>query len=218
MVYYYTYKITCLKGSLKGCYYFGKHRTSNLNDNYRGSGTIIKDYFKKYGVVEGETFIKEILAFYNDQKELDTAEYNLITEVLGKDKKCLNITHGGAGGFCNMNEEIASKISDNMKQKSTDFYKERNSWKIGKKDSDKTKAKKSESMKGNKNSLGNTAWNKGISITEDRRRKIIKNAETNPNYGMKNKKMSSDAKDKMRKAKLGKHWRINIETNKREWY
>lgn len=34
--FYYTYKITLLKGSLAGHYYYGQHRTSNLNDGYAG--------------------------------------------------------------------------------------------------------------------------------------------------------------------------------------
>lgn len=63
--YIYTYKITCLKGSLAGHYYFDQHRTNNINDGYIGSGRIIGDYYKKYGKIEHQTYIKEIIAFYN---------------------------------------------------------------------------------------------------------------------------------------------------------
>ena len=55
MRYYYTYKITCLKGSLKGHYYYGQHTTDNLDDGYCGNGIIIKKYYKKYGVIENVT-------------------------------------------------------------------------------------------------------------------------------------------------------------------
>lgn len=31
--FYYTYNITILKGSIAGHYYYGQHRTNNLNDD-----------------------------------------------------------------------------------------------------------------------------------------------------------------------------------------
>ena len=79
--YFYTYKITLLKGSLAGKYYYGQHITYNLNDGYCGSGTIIKSYYKKYRAIENITYVKEILKFYNDEKELDIAEKILIGDL-----------------------------------------------------------------------------------------------------------------------------------------
>lgn len=95
MTYYYTYKITLLKGSLAGHYYFGQHRTKNLNDGYVGSGKIIKDYFKHYDKVEGVTYVKEILHFYNDKEELSLAEKVLIGDKYITDDLCLNLKQGG---------------------------------------------------------------------------------------------------------------------------
>lgn len=99
-MFYYTYKITLLKGSLAGHYYYGQHRTKNLNDNYAGSGRIIVDYFKKYGKIEHQTYIKETIAFYNSQDELNVAEYELIGDKYESDDMCLNLVCGGwqAGG------------------------------------------------------------------------------------------------------------------------
>ena len=88
--YYYTYKIVLLKGSLAGKYYYGQHITSNLKDCYAGSGSILKDYYKKYRAVEGVTYTKEILKFYNDEKELDWAEEILIGDLWETDPNCLN--------------------------------------------------------------------------------------------------------------------------------
>lgn len=78
MKYYYTYKITLLKGSLNNYYYLGKHSTNNLNDGYAGSGKIIKSYYKKYGKLENITYTKEILSFYNNDD--GTYYYILIEE------------------------------------------------------------------------------------------------------------------------------------------
>ena len=93
--YYYTYKIILLKGSLAGKYYYGQHITSKLNDHYAGSGSILKDYYKKYRAVEGVTYTKEILKFYNDEKELDRAEEILIGDLWETDPNCLNKKPGG---------------------------------------------------------------------------------------------------------------------------
>ena len=93
--YYYTYKITLLKGSLKDHYYFGQHRTNDLNDKYCGSGRVIKDYYKKYGRKEGDSYIKEILCFYDSPDDLNKAEDELIGEKWKTDQMCLNITRGG---------------------------------------------------------------------------------------------------------------------------
>lgn len=77
--YLYEIKIENKNSSLDGCYYYGKHITCDLNDNYYGSGKILNHYKEKYALL-GLT--KTILKFYNNEEELDLAEYELI-----KDKK-----------------------------------------------------------------------------------------------------------------------------------
>lgn len=94
-MFYYTYKITLLKGSLAGHYYYGQHRTNNLNDGYAGSGRVIKDYFKKYPKIEGITYVKSILQFYNDENELNLAEKDLIGDKYITDNLCINLKQGG---------------------------------------------------------------------------------------------------------------------------
>lgn len=79
--YFYTYKIVLLKGNFAGKYYFGQHRTQGLKD----------------GCVEGVTYVKEILNFYNSQEELNTAEYMLIGDLWRTDSNCLNLCPGGSG-------------------------------------------------------------------------------------------------------------------------
>lgn len=93
--YYYTYKITLLLGDCSGKYYYGQHTTNNLKDSYAGSGKILKDYYKKYRRIEGVTYTKEILKFYNDPEELNQAEAILIGDLWKTDKNCLNLCPGG---------------------------------------------------------------------------------------------------------------------------
>lgn len=93
--YFYTYKIILLKGSLTGKYYYGQHITYNLNDNYCGSGTIVRDYYRKYKAIEGITYTKEILKFYNSAPELEIAETKLVGDLWKTDPNCLNLKQGG---------------------------------------------------------------------------------------------------------------------------
>jgi len=97
--FYYTYKITLLKGSLAGHYYLGRHSTNNLNDGYAGSGRKITDYFKKYPKIEHQTYIKEIIAFYDNDEELNEAEKQLIGDKFLNDDLCLNLCAGGSWGM-----------------------------------------------------------------------------------------------------------------------
>ena len=92
-IYRYIYKITCTQGTWKNYFYFGQHTTKNLNDGYKGCGTKLRCYYKKYP----EDFIKEIISFHNTQEELNEAEYDIIHPYLN-DPMCLNISEGGWGG------------------------------------------------------------------------------------------------------------------------
>jgi hypothetical protein len=111
MTYYYIYKITLLKGRLKNHYYYGQHRTKRLQDKYIGSGIKIKDYFKKYKAIEGETYIKEIIKFCNNIEELNKAEYEIIGDKYETDKMCLNLKAGGCQA------ELSSESRNKMREK-----------------------------------------------------------------------------------------------------
>jgi hypothetical protein len=172
--YYYTYKITLLKGSLAGHYYYGQHSTNDLNDDYIGSGTILKKYYKKYGALEGDTYIKEILAFFNNLCDLNTAEYELIGDKYINDELCLNLRAGGMKpGFSEESRELCRinhkggtkgkhwKLSEKSKQNISNAVKGKTQTKEhiekrilnkinngNSKHSEKTKKKISESKKG----------------------------------------------------------------------
>ena len=100
----YIYKIKCLLGEYKGCYYYGQHTTYNLDDGYAGSGVRINEYYNKYGKIEGVTYIKKIVKDgAKTQQQLDKWEYSAIRKVLGK-RKCLNMIDGGLDAIRNSNK------------------------------------------------------------------------------------------------------------------
>ena len=66
----YIYKIT---NKINGKIYIGKHSTDNLNDGYIGSGVVLKQAIKKYGV---ENFTKEIIEFCDKEVELGDFDYD----------------------------------------------------------------------------------------------------------------------------------------------
>ena len=94
----YIYKITCLKGSFNNHYYIGKRAPRHENEKYYGSGHLIQDYFKKYGAIEGETFIKEIIEYNADKETNSIREREIIGDKWRTDPLCLNLKQGGSGG------------------------------------------------------------------------------------------------------------------------
>lgn len=100
--YYYTYKISNL---INNKYYYGKHSTNNLYDNYSGSGTILKNAYKKYGK---ENFKFEVLKYFHNENELNIAEKELINDSVIFDKNSYNITIGGHGG---KNKNLLNKVT-----------------------------------------------------------------------------------------------------------
>lgn len=151
MTYRYIYKITCTAGTFKDKFYFGQHTTDNLDDNYTGSGRKITNYIKKHP----NDYVKEIIAFYNTQEELNQAEYDIILPWLNN-KMCLNLKEGG--GNNKLSEETKIKIGESKKGKVGPNK--------GKTPSLETRRKISEANK------GRTPWNKGIPRSEETKQKI----------------------------------------------
>ncbi|MGM9963986.1 MAG: hypothetical protein ACI32Z_02450 [Clostridium sp.] len=109
---HYIYKITLLQGSLKNCYYLGKKSSkvpqyaqggnvekfvvdNPMFDSYSGSGVIPINYFKKYGKILGETFLKEIILFSKDSLENCLNEELVIADKYKTDPLCINLVKGG---------------------------------------------------------------------------------------------------------------------------
>lgn len=99
--YYLIYKTTCI---INNKFYIGKHCTDNMNDEYLGSGLILKRSIKKYG---RENFNKEILEFCSNETELSKREKEIVNRNLLNHPLILNIKEGGNGGFVSF--EASSK-------------------------------------------------------------------------------------------------------------
>ena len=73
--------------------YIGQHITQDIeNDEYYGSGTIIKSALKKYGK---ENFKKEIIFQYDNFEEMNDKEIELVNEEFVLRKDTYNILLGG---------------------------------------------------------------------------------------------------------------------------
>lgn len=75
-------------------FYIGAHSTFDLNDNYMGSGKLIKNAIKKHGI---ENFDKKILEFCNSNEEMYLKEKEIVTLDLIKSDKSYNLKVGGTG-------------------------------------------------------------------------------------------------------------------------
>jgi hypothetical protein len=108
---YTIYKITNI---IDGKIYIGKHQTNNLNDEYMGSGKILRRAQFKYGL---DKFTKEILYVFDTEEEMNAKEKELVTEEFCLREDTYNLCVGGQGGFSYINSNgvrngFESRIDD----------------------------------------------------------------------------------------------------------
>lgn len=205
---YYIYRITNL---INGKTYIGQHKYKELNDNYMGSGKLLHQAYKKYGV---ENFKKEIICKNVQYKEtIDNMEKFYIKKEREQNLNgCYNITDGGEGRFGPCQEETKRKISEGNKGKHSV--------------SEETRRKMSKTRKGKhlteehkkKLSLVHCGENNGFygkCHSEETRRKISETLK-----GKKREHHSEETKRKISKShkglRKGKHWKVV--NGKRVWY
>ena len=91
-MHHFIYKTT---NSVNGKYYKGMHSTDVLDDGYIGSGVILNNAIKKYGI---ECFTREIVQYADNVEELRKLESDFITIEDIISDQCYNIAMGGQGG------------------------------------------------------------------------------------------------------------------------
>lgn len=92
---------------VNGKWYIGKHTTSVIDDNYKGSGKIIRRAVEKYGE---ENFRCEIIRFFETADDAFDYEKELVTESVVKDQSSYNIRPGGSGGFSDVDRIKARQV------------------------------------------------------------------------------------------------------------
>lgn len=97
---YTVYKIT---NKLNNKEYVGKHITSNVDDEYMGSGKLLKAAINKYGL---ENFTKETLFVFDSEEEMNRKEAELVTEEYCSRSDTYNICPGGQGGWGYINNSV----------------------------------------------------------------------------------------------------------------
>lgn len=100
--YHYLYKTT---NTVTGHYYIGVHSTTDLDDGYLGSGTLLQRYIQKYGE---DAHTKEIIEYFPDRDLLLNSERRILTDDVLNDELCLNLKEGGEGGweYINQSDDI----------------------------------------------------------------------------------------------------------------
>ncbi len=189
MTVYTVYKTTNL---INGMFYIGVHKTNNPNDDYLGSGLLIRRALKKYGK---ESFKKEILFVFDSRKEAFAKEKELVTEEILLSGLCYNIHSGGDGGW---------DLSAHTKR--TELRQLNEEWKRQESENFKIAARKRVES-GEHNFLGESfsrfSWKgKSRKTYSDKSSKSVENQK-----GLKNRVprvFSIETREKMRLAKLGK--------------
>lgn len=111
-MHYFVYKTINL---INGKYYIGAHKTENIDDDYLGSGTILKQAILKYG---HENFERTILKFCETHTDMYRTEAEFVTQSVVDDPLSYNVKLGGQGGWDHVrySDKRNKSISNCMKE------------------------------------------------------------------------------------------------------
>ena len=166
---HFIYKTTCSSGK----YYIGRHSTTNVNDNYFGSGKWIRS------IKDKSTLTREILEFCTDETLKQREEYYL-KENVGKEN-CMNFNLNSVGfssGHLNPAHSLTEKTKRSERAKGENNPSKR----------PEVRKKMSESQK------GRPSRKKGIKMSEQARKNI-----SDARVGL---KMSNEGRKKLSESRL----------------
>lgn len=144
-MFYTIYKVTNL---INNKIYIGKHQTKNPHDSYYGSGYMIAAAIEKYGK---ENFRKEFLFIFDNEKEMNEKEKELITEEFVNREDTYNLGVGGQGGPHFKNKKHSEETKKLLGAKSTNYFSvEENRLIFGNKMKGKTHSEETKQKIGNK--------------------------------------------------------------------
>lgn len=91
------YLIYKIENLLNGKYYIGQHQTTNVFDDYDGSGKYLHRAYKKYGI---ENFKKTILFDFDNFDDMNNKEKELVPllSCASNNPMCYNLKEGGSNG------------------------------------------------------------------------------------------------------------------------
>lgn len=90
------YLVYLITNTVNGKIYVGKHETFDPDDDYMGSGTMLRKAQVKYGL---DKFTKTILADFDEPWSMTNMEATIVDEEFVKRKDTYNVTTGGDGGW-----------------------------------------------------------------------------------------------------------------------
>lgn len=110
-MFYYLYEI---RNNLNNKIYVGVHKTNNMDDGYMGSGKVILNAFKKYGI---ENFTKVILETFDSSEAMYAREAEVVNDEFLLREDVYNLRRGGNGGFDYINKNAVNvTISEQRKR------------------------------------------------------------------------------------------------------
>jgi hypothetical protein len=103
-MYHIVYKTTNL---INGKWYIGYHATSDLCDQYLGSGKNLHKAIEKYGA---QNFKREILYVFPTKEEALAKEFELVNDEVVENSESYNLKLGGQGGW----DHISNKAKNDQ--------------------------------------------------------------------------------------------------------
>ena len=116
--------------------YIGKRQKPKFDKSYKGSGTVLKQAFKKYGK---DKFYTTVLEWCETKEELCEAEKKWIAYYREHGQKLYNVADGGDGGNVVDWKSLSEERRKEINKKNSDSHKGEKNPFWGKKHSEETK-------------------------------------------------------------------------------